>query len=450
MTELAKRLFGFRSPVNRRFYLLVGCSLMIGKYLVDALVVYLVTGILWTPIDYLIPLLQLRAEKVAAFPLWFSIALVVWTLPFIWIGASMTFRRAVDAGYSPWLVLWFFVPILNYLLMLALCALPSASEPMERAALRPSTTRLQSALLGMMLSLVIASAGIGISVYVLSSYGLAVFVFVPFILGVVATYVFNLGRSSTARESIWVALLALLLLGGTLILFAFEGLICVAMAVPLAVPIVLLGGVLGREIALRSSPRLFGLFSCLLFLPVVWVVDVVSPPSPTYEVTTTIEISAPPESVWQHVVAFDEIEQEPERYFQLGIAYPIRARIEGEGIGAVRYCEFSTGAFVEPITAWEEPYRLAFDVTEQPASLQELSFYENVNAPHVHDFFRSTRGEFRLIAIDNDRTRLEGTTWYDLHIYPHVYWRPISEWLVERIHERVLHQIAQEATESAA
>jgi hypothetical protein len=39
--------------------------------------------------------------------------------------------------------------------------------------------------------------------------------------------------------------------------------------------------------------------------------------------------------------------------YGLGVAYPLRARIEGEGVGAVRHCEFTTGAFVEPITAWE-------------------------------------------------------------------------------------------------
>jgi hypothetical protein len=41
--------------------------------------------------------------------------------------------------------------------------------------------------------------------------------------------------------------------------------------------------------------------------------------------------------------------------YAAGVAYPLRARIHGEGVGAVRHCEFTTGAFVEPITAWEPP-----------------------------------------------------------------------------------------------
>lgn len=91
---------------------------------------------------------------------------------------------------------------------------------------------------------------------------------------------------------------------------------------------------------------------------------------------------------------------------------------------------------------WDEPHRLAFNVIEQPASMQELSFHQEVHAPHIDDFFRSTHGEFRLSASQNGSTILEGTTWYKLEIYPHYYRRPISEWLVGRIHVRVLKQIA--------
>jgi hypothetical protein len=88
---------------------------------------------------------------------------------------------------------------------------------------------------------------------------------------------------------------------------------------------------------------------------------------------------------------------------------------------------------------------LAFDVESQPAALQELSPYGDISAPHLREFFRSTKGEFRLVRLEGGRTRLEGTTWYELHIYPLFYWRPASEWIVARIHERVLHQIEADA-----
>ena len=57
--------------------------------------------------------------------------------------------------------------------------------------------------------------------------------------------------------------------------------------------------------------------------------------------------------------------------------------------------DFSTGAFVEPITAWEPPHRLAFSVQSTPPPMDELSFRE-VTPPHLEGFFVSRRGEFRL------------------------------------------------------
>jgi hypothetical protein len=153
--------------------------------------------------------------------------------------------------------------------------------------------------------------------------------------------------------------------------------------------------------------------------------------------------------VWKHVVAFDDITEEPAWYFRGGIAYPLRATIAGTGVGAIRRCEFSTGAFVEPITAWDEPHRLAFDVTSQPPPLRELSIYNKVYAPHIDGYFTSSRGEFRLIPTASGGTRLEGHTWYSVAISPQGYWRVMSEVILHRIHRRVLDQVKREAEADA-
>jgi Protein of unknown function (DUF805) len=100
------------------------------KYAVDAAAVWLVTRQLWSPLDYLVPSITLRESKLTAAPTWLVVAMVAWTLPFLWIGASMTLRRALDAGRSPWLVMLFFVPLVNYALMLVLAVLPSRPGPL--------------------------------------------------------------------------------------------------------------------------------------------------------------------------------------------------------------------------------------------------------------------------------------------------------------------------------
>lgn len=159
----------------------------------------------------------------------------------------------------------------------------------------------------------------------------------------------------------------------------------------------------------------------------------------TYQDTHVAETKTKP------AAAIRDIEERPGLPFRLGIAYPLRARIVGSGVGAVRHCEFSTGTFVEPITAWDAPRRLAFDVASQPPALQEWSPYRRVYAPHIDGFFRSTRGEFRLVALPGGRTRLEGSTWYAIDIHPRPYWDAIAEPLLHRIHSRVLEQVKRQA-----
>jgi hypothetical protein len=158
-----------------------------------------------------------------------------------------------------------------------------------------------------------------------------------------------------------------------------------------------------------------------------------------------IEVDRAPEAVWPHVIAFAPLPPPTEWLFQTGIAYPVRARIEGEGVGAVRYCEFSTGPFVEPITVWDAPTRLGFSVTEQPRPMDELSPYDDLLAPHLDSSLRSQRGEFLLSPLPYGRTRIEARTWYTLDMRPSGYWHIWSDAIIHRIHVRVLEHVRQQA-----
>lgn len=77
--------------------------------------------------------------------------------------------------------------------------------------------------------------------------------------------------------------------------------------------------------------------------------------------------------------------------------------------------------------------------------MQEWSPYGAIEPAHLNAFFRSKQGEFRLIALPENRTRLEGTTWYEQDIAPQHYWRLWSDFLVHTIHRRVLEHIKNEA-----
>ena len=162
---------------------------------------------------------------------------------------------------------------------------------------------------------------------------------------------------------------------------------------------------------------------------------------PLFEVRSSVEIAAPIETVWQNVVSFSDLPKPQEWYFKAGIAYPKRARIEDSGPTAIRYCEFSTGPFVEPIEVWQEPTLLRFRVTENPAPMEEWSPYSKVTPRHLHGYLVSEKGQFELISLGKNRTLLKGTTWYRHGLSPAHYWRLWSDAIIHRIHMRVLNHI---------
>jgi polyketide cyclase/dehydrase/lipid transport protein len=263
---------------------------------------------------------------------------------------------------------------------------------------------------------------LAVSVYFLQSYGAALFVGTPLVMGVVASYLFNRTLPRSYPVSMLLGLGAVMTACMALLLFALEGVICVAMATPLLLPLGVLGGLMGKAIADSSRQPRGELLAILVLLPLFLGVEWRLNRPTEYVVMTAVEIDAPPEVVWEHVIAFPELAPPTEWHFQLGIACPQRARIVGSGVGATRYCEFTTGRFVEPITAWEEGRRLAFDVTEQPAPMFELTPYRDVHPPHLDGYLRSNRGEFLLVALPGGRTRLEGRTWYEMDLFPQAYW----------------------------
>ncbi|HEX5829681.1 MAG TPA: SRPBCC family protein, partial [Gemmatimonadaceae bacterium] len=168
------------------------------------------------------------------------------------------------------------------------------------------------------------------------------------------------------------------------------------------------------------------------------------------EVRSAVIIDAPAHIVWRSVVEFPPLPEPSQLLFRSGVAYPLRAEIVGTGVGAVRYCVFSTGAFVEPITRWEPGRRLSFDVTEQPPPLQEWSPYAEIAPPHLDGYFVSRRGEFRLVPLQDGRTRLEGSTWYEMRLYPAAYWVIFGDAIVGRIHDRVLQHVRATAEAGVA
>jgi hypothetical protein len=322
--------------------------------------------------------------------------------------------------------------------MSLLCFLPSAPAPSTASTAHGEG--LGGVLRSTATATLVGIAMMGLSVVWLRGYGASLFLGTPFVMGFVAGFLFNRDGAQSPLATLGVAYLTLLVVAGLIALLALEGLVCLLMALPLALLLASLGAILGRQIALdgRRAPAV----TCLVVaLPLLTGFEATGLHTRLREVRSEVEIDAPVESVWGNVVGISELPPPSELVFRLGIAYPLRARIHGSGVGAVRTCEFSTGPFVEPITVWDPPRRLGFDVRSQPPTMQEWSPYQHVDAPHLVEGLKTERGEFRLVALGPHRMRLEGSTWYRNNLFPQLYWNLWSDAFIHRIHARVLEHV---------
>ncbi|RLZ10645.1 SRPBCC family protein [Faecalibacter macacae] len=286
---------------------------------------------------------------------------------------------------------------------------------------------------------------LSIGVKFIESYGIAIFLILPFFIGALTTILLKKYRPEiySLKNAIFSGFANILVISLAILLVGIEGLICIFMASPILLLFIFIGAAIAHTYVdkIKNTNAIIIFFSTAILGLSFAEKD--KTPSLS-KVKTSIIINAPIEKVWENVVVFPQLEEPTELLFKAGIAYPINATIEGEGVGAIRYCNFTTGSFVEPITTWNAPTHLAFDVLEQPEPMKEISYW-NFDAAHLHDYFVSKNGEFRLKKIDENTTELTGTTWYTHKIYPEFYWRIWSDEIIHLIHNRVLTHIKKEA-----
>jgi uncharacterized membrane protein YhaH (DUF805 family) len=448
--RLARLLFDPRGRVDRLTFVLIGLVLVPIKLAADFSMARFVFGQPWDVREYVWSKSLLAGLTNPSGPRLFYFSILCLAAPFAWIGICLCAKRLRGAGLSTWPVIFFFVPILKWFFFATAALLPPRAQPEAPAIRDPSIgwtrwlpqTAVGSAATAIFITVAVSLLIVLASIYLIPSYGFTLFIGVPFFTGFVSTALYGARARRSFAQSAGTSLLAVALLGVALLSVATEGIVCLFMALPLAAGEAVAGALIAHLLLEQSHHAADVILPNLALLPLLLMLEHAAPaPASLRAVVTDVRIAAPIETVWLHVVSFTEIPEPREWLFRAGIAYPKKARLDGEGIGAIRHCIFSTGEFVEPITVWDAPRRLAFDVTAQPDPMLELSPYGAIRTPHLRGYFRSERGEFYLVSMSAGETRLFGTTWYALHYQPELYWSLWSDYLIHRIHLRVLQHI---------
>ena len=436
-----------RGRVGRAWFVYVGVVLAVLKSTIDTFVRGISASYLLQ--NWLTPLPTDMAGVEAILPtIW-------WSVPFIWIGTGLCIMRLRDAGLPRILVPIFFIPAVNVLFFIVCSLVPSAVDERGNsfeeksrslfARMLPDTDFSIAAFTIVVCSF-IGVLGVLAGAYGLGNYGAPLFLGLPFFMGFLSALLYGARQRRTLKECVGVAFLSLFFTACALVCFLIEGIMCIAALLPVGAVLAFMGALVGYSVQAlppEGSGRTQSSVVCGLALAVALMLPV--PNSPTLTSVTKITVNRSPQDVWPHVIAFSEIAPPKEWLFLQGVAYPVRARIEGQGIGAIRYCEFSTGPFIEPITVWNEPHELRFTVTETPPALTEFNPLGTVIAPHLDGYFESLGGQFLLKEIASGVTEIQATTWYTHKVAPVWYWELISDPILHLIHKRVLEHIKKES-----
>jgi hypothetical protein len=227
-----------------------------------------------------------------------------------------------------------------------------------------------------------------------------------------------------------------------MLVVAWEGLCCLLMAVPIALPLTWIGSRIGVWF-LERTPRDSGSLRVTLIvgLPVLAAVAPIPVGPHVREVTTVRIIAAPPEQIWPLIQNLPDIPPPKSPIFLFGMAYPLETRTVGED----RECVLTTGTMSERVVRSEPPRWLQFEVLSTPPAMREVNPFGEVRARHLHEGFRSRWGEFRLDALPDGRTRVTARSQYELRYEPIAYWSLWSDAVVLNVHAQVLDAIAKRA-----
>lgn len=279
------------------------------------------------------------------------------------------------------------------------------------------------------------------SVSLNSLYGYSLFLLSPLLLGFFSVLFYGRKHACNLKTALLISGLSTLLLCVLLLVVAIEGVFCILMASPLVFLLVFIGAFLGYQILqsrLKKQNKTRLMISLPILLPLLMLAESnMNIEPPVIAVTTTTEIQASPVRVWDALVHLKEIPTDQDKLFSLGINHPLKVSIiKNETTRKMtRYVHFAMGEVVEePIEAWEDAKLLGFSVKTHLPVMKELSPYAWLNPPHVDQHFAAQAGEFRLVGLDTNRTRLESTTWYRHNVWPIQYWTLWSNFMLHRVH----------------
>lgn len=267
----------------------------------------------------------------------------------------------------------------------------------------------------------------------LVDYGGAFFILFPLAVG------FSIGTHNSRERGLISLVLALIIFFGFLLVSALEGLVCVAMALPIFLLSMLIGYGVQRAVRKRKRRQDKPLEPADHFIPKDRIISSVLPlalllvaspveqlllPEPdVVEIETSVLLPYAADLVFDQVKSMDKLDAEKPLGIWLGLPSPYRCVLAADSVGARRHCLFTNGEIVAEITRYEHGEVLEMDVVDY--TLTGRDWFQFVDATYTFD-------------REAGQTRITRTSSYKSILQPRFYWEPLESWGIAQEHDFVL------------
>jgi hypothetical protein len=274
----------------------------------------------------------------------------------------------------------------------------------------------------------------------------------PFFVGAIVGL---FAGAHAVRNAIVTVLVAL----GLAIVTLQEGVICCLFALPLVLPVTILGALCTSTIRrwVRGRNARAAVWSLLMLAGVTWqtvegLADNIYE-HPVHRATSAVVVAAPPEQVWTALTSGDlRVRQEWPWFLRIGLPMPSRLRVippgNGGGFGVVEGT-FDHGVAGGIITRWEPARTLEYDITryaiiDEPFHITRLhATFDRPRPENPKEWLSIDRTRYDLEPLPGGQTRLRREMVWRRHLAPAFYFGWLQQTIIQRGQDRLLELVRE-------
>jgi hypothetical protein len=279
------------------------------------------------------------------------------------------------------------------------------------------------------------------SLALIGEYGPALFLTVPFSIGILTALLKSLGRKNRMRELLFITLIPILILVLVFLIIDKEGLICILMAAPIIIGPLIIGLAVGYTIQNYYWSKYVAMIFIFMLNSSMYMYETKHSAFETEIVTTTIIIHATKEKVWNELTQPFEFGQADNFFLEHGVSYPMSMELKNNNGCNSLFCQYSNGNISGKVDSLIPNQLMRFSFSDAPVSMKETSLYSDVEPKHIRGKVLIDYGAFRIVPLENGNVEVIATSQFRSSLGPHFYWNLWGEYLIDKMHEHVLQKL---------